>query len=182
MSKQENMTEQEKTPLTKTQLGAIVAAVAASLLVTAFLGWSVTCPCDRSPGGLLFGDRADGEISDWSFANDVPLCQIQIAGLVPYSVNLNCMATSSGDLYLSCSVCDLKRWAGIVVGNGRAKMRLDGTVYPVTATRVMDPDELDRAWVARVDKLQVHSTPINPAVPVGTPRADRWWSFRVVSR
>ena len=150
MSEQENMSEQEKTPLTKTHLGAIVAAVAASLLVTAFLGWSITCPCDRSPGGLLFGDRADGEISDWSFANDVPLCQIQIAGLVPYSVNLNCMATSSGALYLSCSVCDLKRWAGIVVGNGRAKMRLDGTVYPVTATRVMDPDELDRAWGASI--------------------------------
>ncbi len=176
------MSEQEKKSLTRIQLGAIVAGVTASLLVVAFLGWSITCPCERTPGGLLFGDQIDDEISDWSFANDVSLCQIQISGLLPYSINLNCMATSSGDLYLSCSVCDTKRWAGIVVGNGRAKMRLDGTVYPVTATRVMDPDELDRAWAARVDKLQVHSSPINPAVPVGTPRPDRWWSFRVVSR
>ena len=176
------MSEPKKKSLTRGQLSAIVGAVAASLLVTAFLGWSITCPCDFTPGGLLFGDRAGEEVADWSFANDVSLCQIQVGGLLPYSVNLNCMATSSGDLYLSCSVCDRKRWAGVVVGNGRAKMRLDGTVYPVTATRVMDPEELDRAWVARVDKLQVHSSPINPGVPVGTPRPDHWWSFRVVSR
>ena len=152
------------------------------LSVIVFLGWSITCPCDFTPGGLLFGEQADEEITDWSFANDVPLCQIQVSGLLPYSINLNCMATSAGELYLSCGVCDLKRWAGVVVGNGRAKMRLDGTVYPVTATWVLDPDVLDRAWVARVDKLQIHSTAINPAVPVGTPRPDRWWSFRVVSR
>jgi hypothetical protein len=176
------MSELKKRSLTRGQLGAIVGAVAASLLVTAFLGWSITCPCDFTPGGLLFGDRAGEEIADWSFANDVSLCQIQVGGLLPYSVNLNCMATSSGGLYLSCSVCDTKRWAGVVVGNDRARMRLDGTVYPVTATRVMDPDELDRAWVARVAKLQVHNTPINPAPPVGTPRPDHWWSFRVVSR
>ncbi len=177
------MSEEGKKRFTRTQLGAIVATVAVSLSVIAFLGWSITCPCDFTPGGLLLGDQADEEITDWSFANDVPLCQIQVStGLLPYSINLNCMATSAGELYLSCSVCDLKRWAGVVVGNGRAKMRLDGTVYPVTATRVLDPDELDRAWVARVDKLQIHSTAINPAVPVGTPRPDRWWSFRVVSR
>ena len=177
------MTRHLEPRFTGTQLGAIVATVAVSLLVIAGLGWSMTCPCDFTPGGLLFGDRADEQITDWSFANDVSLCQIQVSnGLLPYSINLNCMATSAGELYLSCSRCDTKRWAGVVVGNGRAKMRLDGIVYPVTATRVMDPDELDRAWVARIDKLQIHSTPINPAVPVGTPRPDRWWSFRVVSR
>jgi len=176
------MSEQEKKRFTGTQLGAIVAAVVISLSVIGLLGWSITCPCDFTPGGLLFGDQVDEEVADWSFANAVPLCQIQVGGLLPYSINLNCMATSSGELYLSCSVCDTKRWAGIVVDNGRAKMRLDGTVYPATVTRVMDPDELDRAWVARLAKLQMHSSPVNPAAPVGTPRPDRWWSFRVVSR
>ena len=164
------------------RIAIIATSVAAGLVVAGFVVWSIRCPCDRTPGGMLFGETAEAQIADWSFANDVPLCQIQIAALVPYSINLNCMATSTGELYLSCSVCDLKRWAGIVVDNGRARMRLDRTVYPVTATRIFDPAELDRAWVARVDKLQVHSSPINPAVPVGTPRPDRWWSFRIVSR
>ena len=176
------MTEEQDKSLTRTHRVAIAGIVVASLLVIAFIGWSVTCPCERTPGGYLFGERAAGPIADWSFVNEVPLCQIQIAGLVPYSINLNCMATSAGELYLSCSGCDAKRWAGIVVDNGRARMRLDGTVYPVTATRVLDPTELDRAWAARVDKLQEHASPINPAVPVGTPRPDRWWSFRIVSR
>ena len=177
------MTEQQNGSHKRVYRVAIIGtSIAAGLVVAAFLGWSIRCPCERTPGGMLFGETADAQIDDWSFANDVPLCQIQIAALVPYSINLNCMATDSGELYLSCSVCDTKRWAGIVVDNGRARMRLDGTVYPVTATRILDPDELDRAWVARVDKLQVHSSPINPAVPVGTPRPDRWWSFRIVSR
>ena len=154
-----------------------------ALLTTGFVTWSSACPCDRTPGGYLFGDAPEGSISDWSFANDVPLCQIQVsAGLIPYSINLNCMATSSGDLYLSCGACENKGWGGRALDNGRMRIRLAETVYPVTATRVLDPNELDRAWIARVAKLQVHNSPLNPAVPVGTPRAHNWWSFRLVSR
>ena len=46
----------------------------------------------------------------------------------------------------------------------------------------MDADELDTAWVARLDKLHSLEEPANPPVPIGTPRPDGWWSFRVVSR
>ena len=177
------MTEQQGKSLTRRYRGAILGIVVAGLLVTAFLGWSMTCPCERTPGGYLFGGSAEEQTADWSFANNVPLCQIQVsAGLLPYSINLNCMATSTGELYLSCGQCDAKRWGGVVLDNSSLRMRLDGTVYPVTAIRVLDPNELDRAWDARVDKLQVHSSPANPAVPVGTPRPDHWWSFRVVAR
>ena len=177
------MTEQQGKSPTRKHRGAILGIGIAGLLVTAFLGWSIRCPCDRTPGGYLFGGKAEEQTVDWSFVNDVPLCQIQVrAGLLPYSINLNCMATGTGELYLSCGQCDAKRWGSAVLDNGSARMRLDGTVYPVTAVRVLDPNELDRAWVSRVDKLQVHSSPLNPAVPVGTPRPDHWWSFRVVAR
>ena len=175
------MTEQPGESLTKKQIGAILGIVVAALAGGAFLGWSMTCPCDRSPGGYLFGDVAEEEVADWSFANDVPLCQIQV-GQLPYSINLNCMATSTGELYLSCGRCESKRWAGVVLDNGNVRLRLEGTVYPVTAARVQDAAELDRVWVARVAKLQVHGGPLNPAVPVGTPRPDSWWSFRLASR
>ena len=46
----------------------------------------------------------------------------------------------------------------------------------------MDPDELDTAWVARLDKLHSLEEPANEPVPLGSPRPDRWWTFRVVSR
>ena len=176
------MSEPEGKSLAKKRLGAIFGIVVVVLAGTGFVGWSTICPCDRSPGGYLFGEVAEEQIADWSFANDVPLCQIQV-GRLPYSINLNCMATSTGELYLSCGRCESKRWGGVVLNNSSARMRLEGTVYPVTVARVLDPDELDRAWDARVEKLQVHGAPpLNPAVPIGTPRPDQWWSFRVASR
>ena len=161
--------------------GALTALVVAP--VAAFAYWSFTCPCDRTPGSYLWGAVAEDQVTDWSFANDVTLCQIQIsAGLLPHSINLNCMATAAGDLYLSCSQCDSKRWSNAAVGNDRARLRLNETVYPVNLTRVMDSGELDRAWGARVTKLNALPAPANPAPPPGTPRPDHWWSFRVVSR
>ena len=82
------------------------------------------------------------------------------------------MATATGELYLSCSQCDGKRWSSAALDDNRARIRLDGTVYPVTATRVTDADELDRAWAARVQKLQHVSSPINPAPPPDAPRPE----------
>jgi hypothetical protein len=129
--------------------------VAVALLAVGFLGWSCTCPCDRAPGAYLFGAAAEAPVNDWAFANQVPLCQIQISvGLLPHAINLNCMSTPAGQLYLSCSQCGTKRWSNAAVENGRARLRLNGTVYPVTVRRVLDPAELDQAWRARVAKLQ----------------------------
>jgi hypothetical protein len=158
----------------------IVPVAVVGVLAVAFLGWSATCPCERTPGAYLFGTSAEGPIADWIFANEVTLCQIQIrAGIRPHAINLNCMATPSGQLYLSCSQCDGKYWSVRAANNGWARLRLDGTVYPVQLTRAMDPDELDRAWLARVTKLNSLEAPANPAPPPGTPRPDHWWSFRV---
>lgn len=153
------------------------------VLAIGFYGWSATCPCDRTPGAILFGAEHEEPVSDWTFANQVTLCQIQIrAGLLPHSINLNCFANESGDLYLSCSNCAGKRWSGFAVEDGTAWLRLEGTVYPVQLTRAMDADELDTAWDARLDKLHSLEEPANPPVPLGTPRPAGWWSFRVVSR
>jgi hypothetical protein len=149
-----------------------------------FLVYSSICPCERTPGGFLFGDRVDEPVQDWSFANDVPLCQLQIYdGLRPHSINLNCMSTPAGELYLSCSVCTRKYWAGKVGSDERAIMRLNGAVYPVQLNRVTEPAEMDRAWAARVSKLQVHGGgPYNPIPEPDAERPDHWWTFHVESR
>ncbi len=147
----------------------IIAGALAALLVAAAIGfliYSSICPCERTPGGFLMGDRADEPVTDWSFVNDIPLCQVQIyAGIRPHSVNLNCMATPEGEMYLSCSVCDQKYWASKVEADETGVMRLNGMVYPVIVNRVTDSASLDRAWRARVTKLQVHGGPGNPAPP-----------------
>lgn len=154
------------------------------LAVVGFLVYSSVCPCDRTPGGFLFGDRVEAPVQDWNFANDIPLCQLQIYdGIRPHSINLNCMSTPAGELYLSCSVCTQKYWAGKVGPNETAVMRLNGTTYPVTLNRVQNPAEMDRAWQARVNKLQVHGGgPYNPTPDPDAERPGHWWTFHVESR
>ena len=168
---------------TARQAVGIGGAAVVLVLVLAWVGWSATCPCNYTPGSHLFGSVHDEPVSDWTFANRVTLCQIQIrTSLLPHAINLHCFANSEGNLYLSCSNCDSKHWSGIAAADGWARLRLDGTVYPVNLTRVLDPSDLDGAWSARLDKLHSLEEPANPPVPLGTPRPDHWWSFRVVSR
>jgi hypothetical protein len=111
-------------------------------------------------------------VSDWSFANDVPLCQLEVPAPVPYSINLNCMS-SNGQLYISCSSCAGKRWSSIASSRPAARIRMRDDVYPVTLTRVTDPALLDEVWQARARKVQRDQ---------GGPRPEAWWTFQLVSR
>ena len=160
-------------------LGGLLAVA-----VVGFFIYSSVCPCDRTPGGFLLGEAAAGPVSDWSFANDVPLCQLQIyAGIRPHSVNLNCFATPEGEMYLSCSVCDSKYWASKVEANESSVMKLDGITYPVVLNRVQDPARMDHAWAARVIKLQTHGGgPFNPIPDLDAVRPDHWWTYHVTWR
>jgi hypothetical protein len=164
----------------KTWLGL----VALLLVLAGGVGvWTTTCPCNRVPGFMLLGEMQTAPVTDWSFANDVPLCQIQItAGVIPHAINLNCMATPEGELFLSCSGCADKYWSSHVGANERGRLRLNGRVYPVVFNRVQDDAVLDRAWAARVKKLQVQGGgPYNPVPPPDAKRPPTWWSFQLRS-
>lgn len=160
-----------------------------SLLVAGgmgFLIFSSVCPCTLTPGGYLFGDRVTEAVADWNdtTANQEDLCQLQIwDGIRPHSINLNCMATPEGELFLSCSVCDRKYWASKVEANENAILRLGNLTYPVYLNRETDPAAMDRSFAARVMKLQ-HTdieTMVTPRPPLGQQRFDHWWTFRVTS-
>ena len=171
--------------LKKALLG--IGAVVALLALGGGTYWAVTCPCDTTPGLMLLGEVHETPVTDWSFANEVQLCQIQISiGWRPHALNLNCMATPSGDLYLSCSAGAQKYWCPRVEPDHPGRLRLDGVVYPVVLNRVTDPSTLDAAWAARVQKLQnpvVQEVQPSGAVPSpDAERPDSWWTFRVRSR
>lgn len=163
---------------------------AAATLVVAVVGggyWAAACPCDGVPGFVLRGEEQVEPVQDWRFANDVALCQIQItAGWLPHSVNLNCMATPAGDLFLSCSAGQRKYWCQRVGADHPGRLRLNGTVYPVVLNRVTDPATLDAAWAARIQKLQDPRVqamqPPGPAPSPDAKRPETWWTFRVRSR
>ena len=66
--------------------------------------------------------------------------------------------------------------------NEPGRLRLNGVVYPVIVNREMDPAALDRAWAARVKKLQVHGGgPFNPVPDPDAQRPEHWWSFHLES-
>ncbi|MGE3843455.1 MAG: hypothetical protein AB7I50_17930 [Vicinamibacterales bacterium] len=152
----------------------IIVAALVGIPVVGASYWAAECPCDRTPGLFVRGTESTAPVTDWSFANQVPVCQIQVdAGLLPHALNLNCWASPEGQLFLSCADCDGKRWSTAVLANPQAKMKLGENVYPVTVTRVTDEAELDKGWNDRAAKTGLGK---------GSPRAAGWWSFRVVSR
>jgi hypothetical protein len=180
------MSTEQATARRRLSVKKLVIGVAATLIVVAAAGvgvWTTTCPCNRIPGFVLLGEVHQGAVNDWHFANDVPLCQIQIdAGWRPHSVNLNCMSTADGRLFLSCSVATTKYWCQKVGNDHPGRLRLNGIVYPVVLNRVTDPAMLDEVWSARVKKLQVHGGgPYNAKPAPDAKRPATWWSFEVRS-
>ena len=103
-------------------------------------------------------------------------------------MNVNCMATPDGDLFISCSFGARKYWCPRV---GKRTTRdacgWTASIYPVALNRELDPATLDRVWNARIRKLQkpaVHARQPSGGEPppLDTPRPDDWWTFHVVSR
>ena len=154
------------------RLAGLALAGLGLVAVLAFLIFFFYCPCERTPGGWLLGQEQQAPVTDWSFANEVPLCQIQVRGGLPHSVNLNCMA-SQGRLFLSCARCEGKIWSSRALAHPAARLRIGHRVYPVTLIRVQKPALLDEAWQARARKTGRGGA---------TARPDHWWSFEAVSR
>ena len=128
-------------------------------------------PCGPIAGGRLPGDDARGAVSDWTFANDVPRCAVEVQPADPHSVTVNCMAWAQR-LFVSCSECAAKTWSALAVADGRGRVRVGDAVYPVALARVEDPGLLDSVWKARAQKLG------DPP----SPRPDGWWTFELRSR
>lgn len=149
----------------------IGAGVLLAVIVAAAAWFFTLCPCERTPGSYLWGEEITTPVTDWSMANEARLCQIEVNGIIPWSVNLNCMAAPDGNLYLSCARCDGKRWSTLALADPTGRIRIGDKVYPVSLTRVTDPETLDLAWNARADKLSRERQP----------RPDHWWSFRLAS-
>lgn len=155
----------------------LIAGLAVLVIAAAGMTYYVaSCPCDRTSGIALWGEEQSEPVTDWTFANEAPLCQLQVSnGFLPQSLNLNCMA-DDGELFISCATCDGKRWSTTALAYPNGKIRINGKVYPVKLKRVTDPEELDRAWLARRNKV------LKFGRETGTERADHWWSFQLTSR
>ena len=141
--------------------------------------WLTQCPCEDVPGAWLSGDVEKAAVEDWTFANDVGFCQLEVPSLIPHSVTLNCMSTNEL-LYISCARCEGKHWSTIALESHRGRIRIGESIYPVSLARVTDSSELDVAWRARALKMAALRGD-DPANGPPSPRPDHWWSFRLAS-
>lgn len=129
-------------------------------------------PCGVIRGTALSQPEATEPVRDWSFANEVPRCAVEVRRAAPYSVTVNCMSLDR-ELFVSCSRCQGKTWSGFALGEREARIRVGERVYPVFIDRVISETKLDAVWKARARKLGGDQA---------EPRPDGWWTFRLVSR
>ena len=149
----------------------MLALAAVMLIAAVVLTFWYVCPCERTPGGPLRYTEVVEPVTDWRFANDVGLCQLEVPAVVPWSINLNCMS-ADGKLYVSCARCEGKYWSTTALREQRGRIAIGLQVYPVNLRRVTDAGELDLAWQARAAKTGRGSD---------QPRAEHWWSFELTS-
>ncbi len=142
--------------------------------IAGFLYWSLSCPCERTPGGYLLGEQSQEVMIDWSLVNDVPLCQLQTSAFfIPHSINMNCSSLEK-ELFIGCMNCEGKRWGAALAEQGVARFRVNDIVYSVAARRLLEPAEMDHAWL---------SSSIKAGRPSDTPRPpdNIWWTFQLTT-
>ena len=131
--------------------------------------FSITClafgPCGRVPGTRLSGEEITQPVTDWSFADQLPGCQIEVRPSEPYSINAACF-TYAGRLFVGCMRCSGKRWPTYVAADPNVRVKLGDRLYPLRANRVTDMTTIQAAWDERSRK---HTTGAATAVP-----ADYW--------
>jgi hypothetical protein len=131
------------------------------LLVVALSAMLASCgPLGPVPGGELNGELASDRPGDWSFSNAHKTIQLEVRPSDPYSVNLWCVA-SNGNLYVGAGQGASSAWARALLEDGRARVRIDTTLYAVVAPRVTAPDEIQTYLEALSAKFE--SSQANPA-------------------
>ena len=143
----------------------------ALLIVVAFFGARfLDGPLGPIPGGaLVSGVLVSGPIGDWSFAKDVPEIALQLAS--QSQSRTTWILVSDGKAYIPASTeyPPGKTWHKKALEDGRATIRIDGKLYPVTLAKVEDA-----AVEAAVREVVTTKYPTRPG--------GNAWLFEVTSR
>jgi hypothetical protein len=122
-----------------------------SLLVLVTLLAAAGC---NGPFLLLPGGKLDGAIeatpSDWVFAGDDGLVELETRPLDPYSVNI-AYTVLDGRLYINAGDTETQ-WVKNMSEDPRVRLRLDGAIYELRAERVTDRSEIAQfgeAWTSQ---------------------------------
>jgi hypothetical protein len=129
-------------------------------------------PLGPIPGGpLRAGELVSEPVADWSFAQDVPEIELQLAS--QDLSRITWILVRDGQAYIPCSLGfpPGKTWYRLAAEDGRATLRIERRRYPVTLSRVEDAS-LEEALRAEVQRKYTRLPPTDAGV----------WLFRVASR
>ena len=115
-------------------------------------------PLGPFPGGELSGTIASEAVSDWSFAHDVMIVQLETRPERPYSVNLGCIDYGEA-IYVGTSNPETSRWVSHLEADPRVRLRVGDTVYPLRAERVTDTTEYNAAGLRFFRKYDLDYDP-----------------------
>lgn len=159
----------------------IAAALRGRVVVALFapLAMALACggPVGPIPGRALRGPVHSGPLPDWAFVDDVETIQVEVRPEDPYSVN-TWVGEVDGRLYVPTSLVrgpddpNDRGWASYALEDPHVRVRIEGTVYELRATRVGEPAEIERARRALLEKYDVEPDE----------HADRAWIFRLDPR
>jgi hypothetical protein len=98
-------------------------------------------PLGVLPGGRLSGESAAAP-AVWDSVGNSGQIQLETRPEDPYSVNINYTVLDE-QMYANAGDTETQ-WVKNLAADPRARIRLDGRIYPVRAERVTDPGEMAR--------------------------------------
>ena len=124
-------------------LAAMAAALIALLLIALLAARFHDGPVGPFTGGTFRSGVESPAPSDWSFAAAGRTLELELPPAAGRSVT-TWYAVVDGKLYVPCGLAQQKRWPHAVVADGRVRVRIEGRIYAMAATRVDDPATLSR--------------------------------------
>lgn len=143
-----------------------------SLLV---LATSLVVAGCNGPFLLLPGGQLEGKIepapSDWSFAGDDGLCELETKSADPYSVNI-AYTVLDRRLYINAGDTETA-WVKNMIQDPNVRLRVDGHIYELRAERVTDRAEIERFGKAWTDQSFFRRDPTE---------LEEAWIYRLAAR
>ena len=93
------------------------------------------------PGGALEGTAAAVPES-WSFTDGIETVQLETRPAEPYSVNI--WATAAGEFVYVHAGANRSAWVEHIEADPNVRLRVNESIYELSATRVTDQAEFDR--------------------------------------
>jgi len=112
-------------------------------------------PIGPFKGGAFRSGEAAAPPADWNFAADHQTLELELPPEVGLAIT-TWLVVEGGALYVPCGVAESKSWPHAVVRDGNVRVRIDGKVYELRATRVDDPATLARVVPLLAAKYDVN--------------------------